>query len=146
MRASLPQKPLRLLNVMGASEQLYVQLELGRNVVLVGSVYLPPPAQVTPGLFAPALRLQLPTIIGGDFNSHHEWWSQGTPNAAGSRLQEGLEAAGMDVSGIDQSLATFPRSQGRPDLLLSSQVVERRTWVCEVHASDHFPPADHAAP
>ena len=139
VRVSLPQNPLRILNVMEASEQLYVQLELGRNVVLVGSAYLPAQAQVTPDLLAPALRLQLLTIIGGDFNSHHAWWSQGTPNAAGSRLQEELEAAGMDVSGIDQSLATFPRSQGRPDLLLSSQVVERRTWVCEVHASDHFP-------
>ena len=53
VRASLPHKPLRLLNVMGASAQLYVQLELGRKVVLVGSAYLPPPAQLTPGLFAP---------------------------------------------------------------------------------------------
>ena len=93
---------------MEASEQLYVQLELGRNVVLVGSAYLPPQAQVTPDLLAPALRLQLLTIIGGDFNSHHAWWSQGTPNAAGSRLQEELEAAGMDVSGLPADLPATP--------------------------------------
>ena len=139
VRASLPHKPLRPLNVLGASEQVYVQLELGRNKILVGSVYLPPPAQVDPGLFAHALRLQLPTIIGGDFNSHHEWWSQGVPNGAGTRLQEELEEAGLDISGLDLLLATFPRSQGRPDLLLSTQVTECRTWVAEVHVSDHFP-------
>ena len=82
--------------------------------------------------------MHLPLIIGGDFNSHHEWWSAGTPNSAGNALKDALEEANLKTCGLEQTLATFPRSQGWPDLLLSSQVAEGRThiWVVEEHASD----------
>ena len=79
--------------------------------------------------------MHLLLIIGGNFNRHHEWWSAGTPNSAGNALKDVLGEAGLDNCG----LATFPRSQGRPDLLLTSQVMEGRTSVVEEHASDHFP-------
>ena len=63
----------------------------------------------------------------------------GHPNSAGNALKDVLEEAGLDICGLEQTLATFTRSQGRPDLLLSSQVTEGRTSVAEEHASDHFP-------
>ena len=139
MRASLPHQPLRSLSTTGPSEEVHARLVLGRDRVIVGSCYLPPPAQVSPGLFVPCLQLRLPTIIGGDFNSHHEWWSSGAPNPAGHALREHMADVGMDISGLDQALATNPRSQGRPDLIVSSQVTECRSWVSEEHISDHFP-------
>ena len=63
----------------------------------------------------------------------------GHPNSAGNALKDVLEEAGLDICGLEQTLATFTRSQGRPDLLLSSQVTEGRTSVAEERASDHFP-------
>ena len=141
IRSSLPHQPQRALSsgTTGLSEEVYATLELGPNHILVGSCYLPPPAQVPSTLFATSLQLHHPTIIGGDLNSHHEWWSNGTPNDPGRQLRDLLDDTGLSVSGLDQSLATFPRNQGRPDLLLSSNVTECRTWVVEIHVSDHFP-------
>ena len=72
VRASLPHQPLRALSTTGPSEEVYARLVLGRDQVIVGSCYLPPPAQVSPGLFVPCLQQRLSTIIGGEFNSHHK--------------------------------------------------------------------------
>ena len=139
VRSSIPHKPAPSLNTTGAAETVWAHLELGANRLLVGSCYLPPPAQVPPALLAPSLQHHTPVILGGDFNCHHPWWSKGEPNHAGTDLKDQAEDTGFAISGLDAALATFPRNQGRPDLILASNLDERRTWTKETHISDHFP-------
>jgi hypothetical protein len=139
LRSTLPHQPLPHLNTSGHVEAVYARLELGRNHLVVGSCYVPPPAVIPADLFAPGLSLRLPFVLGGDFNAHHEWWSQGLPTAPGQLLKDVMEDAGVSPAGLDSVLTTSLRYQGRPDLIVSADLEERQSWVKMEHISDHLP-------
>ena len=145
---SISWEPINIINIPNGdknTEVLSIAITGGTQDLLLHNIYIPPVSSCETNYSPPVANLltnNSNTIVGGDFNAHHEnWYSKGTEDNRGRMIADLIDNSNFGIANEHLDTRVTTNNISSPDITLAtSDILPYIDWSTAYSLqSDHLP-------